>query len=129
MIVTGRVSAFVRDGVYQLYATEMEKDGVGSLYAAFEKLKAKLLAEGLFESTRKRPLPMPPFSLGIVTAPTGAAVRDMIHISKRRFPGCVIRIFPSLVQGTGAAPGIIKGIEYFNQAKNVEIIIIGRAAA
>ncbi|MDD4124529.1 MAG: exodeoxyribonuclease VII large subunit [Eubacteriales bacterium] len=126
VVVTGRISVFVRDGVYQLYATDMEPDGIGSLYIAFEKLKAKLAAEGLFDESHKRRLPSVPYSIGIVTAPTGAAVRDMINISGRRFPGCEIVLFPSLVQGSGAAQNIIKGIEYFNKTGRVEIIVIGR---
>lgn len=126
VIVTGKIGAFVRDGVYQLYASEMELDGVGSLYAAFEKLKEKLASEGLFSPEHKRRLPSVPWSIGIITAPTGAAVRDMINISGRRFPGCEIVLYPSLVQGNDAAPNIIKGIEYFNASNRVEIIVVGR---
>lgn len=126
VVATGRVSVFVRDGIYQLYATSLELDGIGSLYIAFEKLKAKLAAQGLFDTARKRKLPSVPFSIGIVTAPTGAAIRDMINISGRRFPACEIILYPSLVQGSGAAQNIIKGIEYFNQTNRVETIVIGR---
>ena len=126
VIVTGKVGAFVRDGVYQLYASEMELDGIGSLYVAFEKLKEKLASEGLFAESHKKRLPAVPWSIGIVTAPTGAAIRDMINISGRRFPGCEIVLYPSLVQGSDAAPNIIKGIEYFNRENRVEVIVIGR---
>ena len=126
VIVTGRISVFVRDGIYQLYATSMELDGIGSLYIAFEKLKAKLASQGLFDVARKRKLPSVPLAIGIVTAPTGAAIRDMINISGRRFPPCEIILYPSLVQGSGAAQNIIKGIEYFNNTNRAEIIVIGR---
>ena len=126
IIITGRISVFVRDGVYQMYANSMELDGVGSLYAAFEQLKAKLAEEGLFDESHKKRLPPVPWSIGVVTAPTGAAVRDMINISGRRFPGCEIVLYPSLVQGPDAAPNIIKGIEYFNRTRRVELIIVGR---
>lgn len=126
VVVTGRISVFVRDGVYQMYASAMEPDGVGSLYAAFEQLKARLAEEGLFAESHKKKLPPVPWSIGVVTAPTGAAVRDMINISGRRFPGCEIILYPSLVQGADAAPNIIKGIEYFNETRRAELIIIGR---
>ena len=126
VIVAGRISVFVRDGIYQLYATSMELDGIGSLYIAFEKLKAKLASQGLFDVARKRKLPSVPLAIGIVTAPTGAAIRDMINISGRRFPPCEIILYPSLVQGSGAAQNIIKGIEYFNKTNRAEIIVIGR---
>lgn len=126
VVVTGKVGAFVRDGVYQLYASEMELDGIGSLYVAFEKLKEKLASEGLFSESHKRRLPSVPWSIGIITAPTGAAIRDMINISGRRFPGCEIVLYPSLVQGSDAAPNIIKGIEYFNNENRVEVIVVGR---
>ena len=126
IIITGRISVFVRDGVYQMYANSMELDGVGSLYIAFEQLKAKLAEEGLFDESHKKRLPPVPWSIGVVTAPTGAAVRDMINISGRRFPGCEIVLYPSLVQGPDAAPNIIKGIEYFNRTRRVELIIVGR---
>ncbi len=126
VVVTGRISVFVRDGVYQMYASAMEPDGVGSLYAAFEQLKARLAEEGLFAESHKKKLPAVPWSIGVVTAPTGAAVRDMINISGRRFPGCEIVLYPSLVQGPDAAPNIIKGIEYFNNTRRVELIIVGR---
>ena len=126
IIIIGRISVFVRDGVYQMYANSMELDGVGSLYIAFEQLKAKLAEEGLFDESHKKRLPSVPWSIGVVTAPTGAAVRDMINISGRRFPGCEIVLYPSLVQGPDAAPNIIKGIEYFNRTRRVELIIVGR---
>ena len=126
VIIHGRISSFVRDGQYQLYADDIQPDGVGALYIAYEQLKSKLEAEGLFDNARKRPLPRIPKSIGIVTSPTGAAIRDMINILSRRFPYTEIKIFPSLVQGPGAPEQIIKGITYFNKSKNVNLIIIGR---
>ena len=126
VIVTGRVSVFVRDGSYQLYATAIEQDGIGSLYEAFEKLKAKLAAEGLFDPAHKKALPKTPFRIGIVTAPTGAAIQDMKNIAARRFPLCELILYPSLVQGKDAAPEIIRGVRYFDRHKSVDLIIIGR---
>ncbi len=126
VIVRGRVSAYVKSGQYQIYAEEMEPDGVGSLYIAYEQLKRKLEAEGLFSPARKRPIPKIPAKVGIVTSPTGAAVRDMINITRRRFPYAELIIYPSLVQGADAAPQLISGVNYFNAEKSVDVIIIGR---
>ena len=126
VILTGRVSAFVRDGQYQIYAEEMEPDGIGALYIAYEQLKKRLEAEGLFAESIKRPIPKIPTRIGIITSPTGAAVRDMINITGRRFPYAKLILYPSLVQGDGAAAQLISGIEYFGASKNVDVIIIGR---
>ena len=126
VIARGRVSAFVRDGQYQIYVEELQPDGIGSLYIAFEQLKRKLEAEGLFSPARKRPLPKIPTRIGIITSPTGAAVRDMINITKRRFPYAELKLFPSLVQGPDAPAQLIGGINYFGAAGNVDVIIIGR---
>ncbi len=126
VIVRGRVSAFVRDGQYQIYVEAMEPDGVGSLYIAFEQLKRKLEAEGLFAPSRKRPIPKIPTRIGIITSPTGAAVRDMINITRRRFPYAKLILFPSLVQGPDAPSQLISGVNYFNAACSVDVIIIGR---
>ena len=126
VIVRGRVSAFVRDGQYQIYVEDMQPDGIGSLYIAFEQLKRKLEAEGLFSPARKRPLPKIPTRIGIITSPTGAAVRDMINVTKRRFPYAKVTLFPSLVQGPDAPAQLIGGINYFGAARNVDVIIIGR---
>ncbi|MBR6709824.1 MAG: exodeoxyribonuclease VII large subunit [Clostridia bacterium] len=126
VVVHGRISAFVRDGQYQLYADNMEPDGIGSLYFAFEQLKKKLEAEGLFAESRKKPLPKIPTRIGIITSPTGAAIRDMINILGRRFPYAKILLYPALVQGSDAPPQLIAGVQYFNAAKNVDVIIIGR---
>ncbi len=126
VIVHGRVSGFVRGGDYQLYAYSMEPDGIGSLYVMYEQLKKKLEAEGLFSPERKRPLPKIPSRVGIITSPTGAAVRDMINVTGRRFPYAKIILYPSLVQGDGAPAQLIRGIEYFNQTNGADVIIIGR---
>ncbi len=126
VIVHGRVSGFVRGGEYQLYAYSMEPDGIGSLYVMYEQLKKKLEAEGLFAPERKRPLPKIPSRVGIITSPTGAAVRDMINVTGRRFPYAKIILYPSLVQGDGAPAQLIRGIEYFNQTNGADVIIIGR---
>ncbi|MBP5289627.1 MAG: exodeoxyribonuclease VII large subunit [Clostridia bacterium] len=126
VIATGRVSAYVKNGEYQLYITDLAPDGVGALYIAFEQLKRKLEAEGLFRQDRKKPLPKYPATVGIITSPTGAAVRDMINVSGRRFPLAKLVLFPSLVQGDGAPAQLIRGIRCFNEDFPVDVIIIGR---
>ncbi len=125
-LVRGRVSSFVRDGQYQLYCDGMEPDGIGALYFAFEQLKKKLAAEGLFDETRKKPLPKIPTRIGVITSPTGAAIRDIINILGRRFPYAKVVLYPALVQGAEAAPSLIAGMQYFNTQQNVDVIIIGR---
>jgi len=122
----GRVSSFVRDGQYQLYVDSMEPDGTGSLYLAFEQLKAKLEAEGLFAQQYKKPIPKFPSRVGIITSPTGAAVRDMINISSRRFPVAQLILFPCLVQGESAPAQLCSGVRFFNERNPVDVIIIGR---
>ncbi len=126
IIARGRVSAFVRDGQYQLYCDSMEPDGIGALYFAFEQLKKKLSSEGLFDESRKKPLPKIPTRVGVITSPTGAAIRDIINILGRRFPYAKVILYPALVQGAEAAPSLIDGMNYFNKQKNVDVIIIGR---
>ncbi|MCD8055100.1 MAG: exodeoxyribonuclease VII large subunit [Clostridiales bacterium] len=126
VIAHGRIDAFVRDGQYQLYADSMEPDGVGSLYIAFEQLKRKLGAEGLFNPERKRPLPKIPTRVGIITSPTGAAVRDIINISRRRFPLAKLLLYPSLVQGADAPQNLIEGLRFFASSGSADVIIIGR---
>lgn len=126
VLVHGRVSAFVRDGQYQIYVDEMLPDGVGALHLAFEQLKQKLAAQGLFDEARKKPLPQYPMRIGIVTSPTGAAIRDMLNILGRRFPCAEIKLYPAQVQGADAPPQLIRGIQYFNESRSVDVIIIGR---
>lgn len=124
--IWGRVSVFPRDGAYQLYAGFMSAVGLGEKYAAFEKLKAKLLSEGLFDSARKRRLPEYPKKIGIVTSPTGAAIQDMLNILGRRWPIAEIELYPALVQGISAPMSLCEGIRYFNTKRNADVIIIGR---
>lgn len=126
VICRGRVSSYVKDGQYQIYITEMQPDGVGALYVAFEQLKKKLASEGLFDPAYKKPLPKYPAKIGIITSPTGAAIRDMIHVSGRRFPMAKLCLFPSLVQGDGAPKQLIEGIRTFNGPCPVDLIILGR---
>lgn len=126
VLVHGRISAFVRDGQYQIYVDEMLPDGVGALHLAFEQLKQKLAAQGLFDEARKRSLPRYPMRIGIVTSPTGAAIRDVLNILGRRFPCAEVKLYPAQVQGAEAPPQLIRGIEYFNESRSVDVIIIGR---
>ena len=126
VICRGRVSVFLRNGQYQFYADEMEPDGIGSLYLAFEHLKNKLSAEGLFDPSKKKPLPKIPSSVGLITSPTGAAVRDMINVTGKRFPFSKIILYPVLVQGPGAPAQLVEALDYFNSKKSVDVIIIGR---
>ena len=126
VICFGRISAFPRDGIYQLYVKEMEPDGIGSLAAAYEQLKEKLAGEGLFDEARKKPLPKYPKKVGVITSPTGAAVRDIINITGRRFPLAEILLFPSLVQGEGAPEQLIAALDYFNATDAADVIILGR---
>lgn len=128
MLVTvwGRVSVFPRDGAYQLYAGFMSPVGTGDQLASFEMLKAKLLNEGLFDTAAKKPIPKFPAKIGVVTSADGAAFRDILNILNRRWPAVDVELFPALVQGAGAAASVIKGIGYFNQKRDVDVIIIGR---
>lgn len=122
----GSVTLYEKTGGYQLYVRQMEAEGTGDLYLAFEMLKSKLEAEGLFDPARKKPIPSFSRKVGIVTSPTGAAVRDIIQISRRRFPGVSLVLYPALVQGSGAAPTIVKGIETLDRMDDVDVIIVGR---
>lgn len=124
--VRGRISVYERDGIYQIYAEDIVPDGVGSLYAAYEKLKAKLGDEGLFDEKFKKPIPRFPEKIGIVTAKTGAAVRDMINVTKRRYPLAEILIVPVSVQGISAAPEISNAISFINKHNLCDVIITGR---
>lgn len=122
----GRISAFVRDGTYQMYCDSMEPDGIGALYIAFEQLKNKLEHEGLFDQSKKKALPKIPTRVGIITSATGAAIRDMINVCGRRFPYAKLILYPALVQGPDAPAQLIAGMNYFNATKSVDVIIIGR---
>lgn len=126
VILRGSVSVFVRDGTYQMYVSSMQPDGVGSLYLAYEQLKERLSAEGLFDESYKRPIPRFPERIGVVTSPTGAAVRDIINVLRRRYPLAKVYIYPALVQGASAEPSLIKGIDFFDKSRLVDVVIIGR---
>ena len=131
VVAHGRVSAYPPRGQYQFIVDRMIPDGAGALAVAFEQLKAKLGAEGLFDPARKRPLPAHPRRIGVVTSPSGAAVHDIIRVAKKRCPSTEILIFPSLVQGAEAPAYLRGGIQYFNAVKDdseqgVDLIIIGR---
>ena len=126
VIAHGRIAAFVRDGQYQIYCDGMEPDGVGALYIAYEQLKRKLEAEGLFDPAHKKPLPKIPSRVGIITSATGAAIRDMINVCGRRFPFATLVLYPSLVQGPDAPAQLIEGVRYFNETKSADVLIIGR---
>lgn len=125
VVVLGAVSVYERDGKYQLYAKEILLDGAGQLYERFEALKKELQEMGMFAPEYKQPIPRYIRRLGVVTAPTGAAVRDIINITKRRNPGVEILLYPALVQGEGAASSIIRGIQALDQA-GVDVMIVGR---
>lgn len=122
----GQASLYEPRGNYQLIVRSMEEAGKGSLQAQFEKRKAKLAAEGLFDADRKKPLPMLPRRIGVVTSPTGAAVRDIIHVLTRRFPNIGILLAPVTVQGENAAPTIARAIDYLNTRDDIDVLIVGR---
>ena len=122
----GHVSVYERGGRYQFYATQLQPAGRGAMALAFEQLKNQLESEGLFAQERKRPLPPYPRTVGVVTSPTGAAIRDIIQVLGRRAPGVQIIICPARVQGTGAAEEIARGIANLNQQGNIDILIVGR---
>ena len=126
VIARGNVSVYERDGNYQFYVIQMQPDGIGSLYLAFEQLKKKLEAEGLFDPARKRPLPRYPRTIGVVTSPTGAAIRDILTTLGRRYPQAAVTLVPVLVQGEGAAPSIVRAIELLNRLGEADVLIVGR---
>ncbi len=126
VLARGRVSVYEAGGAYQLYIEEMIPDGVGELYIAYEQLKKQLAEEGLFDERHKKPIPKFPKAVGVVTAPTGAAVRDIINVITRRYPMAEIILYPAKVQGTGAAESVVKAIEYFNATREVDTLIVGR---
>ncbi len=124
--VHGRVSVFPRDGQYQIYCDTMEILGIGSLYAAFEQLKAKLEKEGLFDVSAKKPIPQFPKRVGVITSASGAAVKDIINVIGRRCPTCEMLLYPCLVQGADAFETVVAGIEYFNCHNAADVLIVGR---
>ena len=125
VIIKGKIEVYVKNGKYQLYATKITEDGIGNLHIAFEQLKKKLKKEGLFDDSHKKEIPKYPKHIGVVTASTGAAIKDIITTIKRRYPICKILIFPTLVQGDQAAAKIVKQIKYA-QNYDLDTLIIGR---
>lgn len=126
VVAHGRISVYERDGQYQLYIDDMQQEGIGDLYVAFEELKTKLSKEGLFDSEHKQRLPKYPRRVGVVTAPTGAAIRDIINVLSRRFSYSDVVLYPVLVQGENAAASIVAAIEYFNRTHSADVLIVGR---
>lgn len=124
--VRGSVSVYEARGDYQLYAETIEPAGVGALQLAFEQLKRKLEAEGIFSSAHKMPLPALPGRIGLITSPTGAAVRDVVRILRRRFPGVRLTVYPVRVQGEGSAGEIARAIRYFHATRCVDVLILAR---
>ena len=125
VLIKGRISVYEATGSYQIYVDEMEEDGVGNLYLAYEKLKADLSAQGLFDEKYKKPIPKYPRKIGIITAPTGAAIRDILSTIKRRYPICETILFPCLVQGEYGAQDIVNKIN-IAQEYDLDVLIVGR---
>ncbi|MEH7345468.1 exodeoxyribonuclease VII large subunit [Bacillus sp. JJ1532] len=126
VLIRGDLTVYEPSGQYQIYIKEMHPDGVGDLYLAFEQLKERLDKEGIFSPQNKKPIPKFPKTVGIITSPTGAAIRDILTTIKRRYPVVNILIFPALVQGLQAAPSIVKQIQFANQLNEADVLIIGR---
>ena len=126
VMVFGSVSVFERDGIYQIYVKAMNEDGKGDLYEAYEKLKADLEKEGLFDELHKKKIPLKPNIIGVLTSQTGSVIRDIINVSTRRNPNTYIRLFPVPVQGPGAAEEIARGIKLMNEKRLADVLIIGR---
>ncbi len=127
VLVEGRISCYPTAGTYQIYVDKMEVDGLGALYIEFEKLKEKLAKEGLFREDHKKPIPKIPKRVGIITAPTGAAIKDILSTIKRRFPTVETILFPALVQGRDAAPDIVRQIKEADSGKyDLDVLIVGR---
>ena len=126
VIAMGKISVYPRDGAYQLYCTAMAMDGIGALYAAFEQLKRKLEAQGLFDPAHKKPLPKYPGTIGIVTSSAGAAIHDMLRILRKRYPLSKVRLLPVRVQGVEAPEEIAGAIRYANMYRLADLLIVGR---
>lgn len=126
VIARGRIGVYERSGEYQLYIDALIFDGPGSLAAAFEALKAKLAAEGLFDKARKRPLPRFPACIGLITSPTGAAIRDLVSLIRRRDPGVELIFCPAVVQGDGAGESLVRALQQMNRLGRADVIILGR---
>lgn len=126
VLARGRIDVYDARGEVQFVVEAIEPQGHGALQLAFEQLKKKLAAEGLFDSSRKRPMPALPVRIGIVTSPTGAVIRDILQILERRFPGRHVRIYPAQVQGEGSIEQVVAGLQYFSKSKWAEVVIVAR---
>ncbi len=126
VIVHGSVTVYPRDGSYQIYVNSMQPDGIGALYLAYEQLKERLAKEGIFDQSHKLAIPKMPKRIGVITSPTGAAIRDIINVTGRRFPLADLYIYPSLVQGEGAEENLVRAVAYFDKTALADVIIIGR---
>ncbi|MBU5254877.1 exodeoxyribonuclease VII large subunit [Tissierella praeacuta] len=126
VVATGYISIYEKEGDYQFYIRHIKESGLGDLYKAFEELKKKLEAEGMFSESNKKPIPFMPKKIGVVTSSTGAAIRDIITVIRRRFPPCCILIYPSLVQGLQAPKEICEGLIYLDSRNDIDLIITGR---
>src|SRR5213082_1328349 len=124
--VRGTISVYEQRGEYQIYVEKIEPVGLGALQLAFDQLKKRLEAEGLFDAARKRPLPLLPSRIGLITSPRGVAVRDVVRILTRRFPNVYLTVFPVRVQGEGAAQEVVKALKFFNAKKFVDVLILAR---
>src|SRR6202165_909139 len=124
--VRGSISVYESRGEYQIYVEHIEPVGLGALQLAFEQLKKRLEAEGLFSQERKKPLPVLPRCIGLITSPSGAAVRDVVRILRRRFPNVQLTLYPVRVQGEGAAGEIVRAVQYFNRQQTVDVLILAR---
>ncbi|WP_243290266.1 exodeoxyribonuclease VII large subunit [Bacillus sp. FJAT-47783] len=126
VLIRGEISVYEPSGTYQIYAKEMQPDGIGSLYLAYEELKRKLDGEGIFDSKHKKKIPAYPETVGVITSPTGAAIRDILSTIKRRYPICKVVLLPALVQGVEASNSIAKQIERANEIRGIDVLIVGR---
>lgn len=126
VFVTGDISLFESAGNYQFYVKSMEPDGIGALFVAFEQLKRKLEQEGLFSASLKKPLPKIPLHIGVITSPTGAAIRDILTTLERRLPLARVTVFSTLVQGSGAGASIVESIQKANRVQDLDVLIVGR---
>ncbi len=126
VVANGKISVYERDGQYQMYIFSMQPDGMGDLHVEYEKLKAKLLTEGIFDQSHKKTIPKIPKAIGVITSPTGAAIRDIINVATRRYPLAEIIVCPVLVQGENSAKQIANAIEYMNKENMADVLIVGR---
>lgn len=126
VVLKGRISVYEKDGTYQMYCTDMVQEGLGELYLKFQQLKDKLEREGLFDLEHKRPIPKYPRRIGVITSPTGAAVRDIINVASRRNKGVDILLYPALVQGENSSEDLIRGINALNKCEDIDVIILAR---